>query len=45
LFDGMSTRLPVKRVIVGPGAQQEERAKRAKAMLGDDIPVIMSRCS
>jgi hypothetical protein len=34
---------PVKRVIVGPGARQEERAERARSLLGD-IPVTISRC-
>ena len=43
LFDGLGLRLPVKRVIVGPGARQEERAERARSMLGD-VPVTMSRC-
>jgi hypothetical protein len=43
LFDGLGLRLPVKRIIVGPGAQQEERAERVRSMLGD-IPVMMSHC-
>jgi hypothetical protein len=43
LFDGLGLRLPIKRVIVGPGARQEERAERARSMLGD-IPVMLSRC-
>jgi hypothetical protein len=29
LSDGLGLRFPVKRVIVGPGARQEERAERA----------------
>ena len=41
LFDGLGLRLPVKRVIVGPGARQEERAERARLMLGD-APITMS---
>jgi hypothetical protein len=44
LFDGLGLRLPVKRVIVGPGAKQEERAELARSMLGD-VPVTISRCS
>ena len=43
LFDGLGLRLPVKRVIVGPGARQEERAERARSMLGV-VPVTMSHC-
>jgi hypothetical protein len=42
LFDGLGLRLPVKRVIVGPGAHQEERAERARLMLRD-IPVTIWR--
>lgn len=43
LFDGPGLRLPVKRVIVGPGVRQEERAYRAWSMLGE-VPVTISRC-
>lgn len=43
LFDSLGLRLPVKRVIVGPGARQEERAERARSLLGD-VPVTMSLC-
>jgi hypothetical protein len=43
LFDGLGQRLPIKRVIIGPGARQEERAERARSMLGD-VPVTISRC-
>jgi hypothetical protein len=44
LFHGLDLRLPIKRVIVGPGGQQEERALRARTILSD-VPVTMSRCS
>src|ERR1700730_2091613 len=43
LFDGLGLRLPVKRVIAGPGTGQEERADLARSMLGD-VPVTISRC-
>ncbi len=43
LFDGLNLRLPIKRVIVGPGDRQEERAQRARSLLGN-IPVTISRC-
>jgi hypothetical protein len=41
LFEGMNERLPIKRVIVGPGERQDERAERARSMLGD-VPVTIS---
>jgi len=43
LFDGLGLRLPIKRVIVGPGDRQEERAERARSMVGD-VPITLSRC-
>jgi hypothetical protein len=41
LFDGLSSRLPIKRIIVGPGENQRGRAERARLLLGD-IPVSLS---
>ena len=43
LFDGLDGRLPLKRVIVGPGASQDERAERARAILPADVPITLSR--
>lgn len=43
MFDGLGLRLPIKRVIVGPGGKQEEREKWARSLLGG-VPVTMSRC-
>jgi len=43
LFNGLNLRLPIKRVIVGPGARQEERAEQARSIIGN-IPVTISRC-
>jgi hypothetical protein len=43
LFRGLPIRLPIKRVIVGPGGQQEERAERARVMI-PDIPITISCC-
>jgi hypothetical protein len=43
LFDGLGQRLPVKRVIIGPGTTQEERAERARTMFGN-VSVTISRC-
>jgi hypothetical protein len=44
LFDSLALRLPINRVIVGPGDNQEERAERARSLL-PDAPVTISRCS
>jgi hypothetical protein len=43
LFDGLGLRLPLKRIIIGPGARQEERAARVRSMLGE-VPITISRC-
>jgi pimeloyl-ACP methyl ester carboxylesterase len=43
LFSGLNLRLPIRRVIVGPGARQKERAERARLMVAN-IPVTVSRC-
>jgi hypothetical protein len=43
LFSGLNLRLPIRRVIVGPGARQEERAERARSIVCD-IPITISRC-
>jgi hypothetical protein len=44
LFEGLSLRLPAKRLIVGPGARQHERAAWARSVLGD-VPVTVSECA
>jgi hypothetical protein len=41
LFDGLGGRLPIKRIIVAPGENQQDRAERARVLLGD-IPVSLS---
>jgi hypothetical protein len=43
LFDGLGLPLPIKRVIVGPGARQAERAERVRSLLGRVI-VTTSCC-
>jgi hypothetical protein len=42
LFDGLGLRLPIKRVIVGPGVRQDERAALAQSLIGD-IPITLSQ--
>jgi hypothetical protein len=44
LFGGLGLRLPIKRVIVGPGERQGERADRARMLL-TDVPVTLSQCA
>jgi hypothetical protein len=43
LFDGLGSRLPVKRVVVGPGVGQADRAERVRSSLGD-VMITLSRC-
>lgn len=42
LFAGMGLRLPIKRVMVGPGSDQADRAVFARSIC--DAPVVLSRC-
>jgi hypothetical protein len=42
LFDGLRLNLQIKRVIVGPGARQQERAAWARSLLSE-VPVTISR--
>jgi hypothetical protein len=45
LFEGLGHRLPIKRVIVGPGADQPTRAAELSALLEElklDIPMVLS---
>jgi hypothetical protein len=42
LFEGLNSKLPIKRVIVGPSRQQDENFDKARRLLGDDIPIVRS---
>lgn len=45
LFEGLGYRLPIKRVIVGPGSSQPTREAELRALLEElklDIPVVLS---
>jgi len=41
LFDGLGIRLPIKRIIIGPGARPDERAALARSLLSD-VPITKS---
>jgi hypothetical protein len=43
IFDGLGTRLPIKRVIVGPSLRQAANAEFARSIMGN-IPVSSSQC-
>jgi hypothetical protein len=43
LFSSLHKRLPIKRIIVGPSVHQAENAERARALVGDAIPVELSK--
>jgi hypothetical protein len=42
LFDTLGVPLPIKRVIVGPSAHQNENCKRVASLLGDTVSVTVS---
>lgn len=42
LFEGLGVKLPIKRVIVGPSVDQQQSLRRARALLGPDVPVVLS---
>src|SRR5439155_11255462 len=42
LFESLSAKLPIKRVIVGPSRHQQENADRARDLLGSRIPLHCS---
>jgi hypothetical protein len=44
MFEGSDESLPIKRVIIGPGTRQEERAEKARALLGN-IEITLSECA
>jgi Protein of unknown function (DUF2971) len=42
LFEGLTTELPIKRVIVGPSRNQEKNFELARTLLPKDLPVTKS---
>lgn len=45
MSEGLDRQLPIKRIIIGPGADQDQRAAHARSMLGNHIPITISRVS
>ena len=43
LFSDLDGKLPIKRIIVGPSVHQAENAERARALVGDAIPIELSK--
>ena len=43
LFDGVD--LPIKRIIIGPGGNQEERAQMVKKLLPSKVEILLSQCA
>jgi len=42
MFEGLSVKLPIKRVIVGPSRAQEQNFRFATDLFGTEIPVSRS---
>lgn len=42
LFESLSATLPIKRIIVGPGANQEEDYEFARSVVSDRAPIVIS---
>ncbi len=42
LFESLSGTLPIKRIIVGPGANQDEDLEFARSVVSDRIPIVIS---
>jgi hypothetical protein len=43
LFSALDKKLPIKRIVVGPSVHQAENAERARALVGDAIPIDLSK--
>jgi Protein of unknown function (DUF2971) len=43
LFSDLNRKLPIRRIIVGPSVHQAENAERARAVVGDAIPIKLSK--
>ena len=42
LFESLNTTLPIKRIIVGPGANQKEDCEFARSVVVDQVPIVIS---
>ena len=42
LFKSLETNLPIKKIIVGPGANQKEDIQFARSLVSDRVPISIS---
>jgi hypothetical protein len=42
LFESLSATLPIKRIIVGPGANQKKDYEFARSVVADQVPIVIS---
>jgi hypothetical protein len=42
LFESLNSTLPIKRIIVGPGANQKEDFEYARSLVSDRVPIVSS---
>jgi hypothetical protein len=42
LFEDLGTQLPITRIIVGPGAQQQDDLRFARALTAERVPIVVS---
>ena len=42
LFESLNATLPIKRIIVGPGANQNADFEFARSLISERVPIVMS---